>query len=100
MCLSVRRGGIDYIHHEAGHMIGYSPPPDIRLGDDWRPVRTCSFEETPTMLLTSSGGHQKQVVRILLEWCLVNYIVVFFQSHLNSNRFLQDIQHLCGPLKF
>ena len=55
---------------------GSYPPPLLLTysGYHWRPVKTSSLMILPLLLpvvLTSSGGHQKWAVRILLECCLV-----------------------------
>ena len=41
-------------------------------GHHWIPVQTCTLEDlsTPQPVLTSSCGHRKRTVRILLECCL------------------------------
>ena len=47
-----------------------SPATDIYSGYHWRSVQTCSLMNLPPLLpvvLTSSGGHQKWALRILLE---------------------------------
>ena len=64
----------------------------ISSGHLWRPVQTCSLQETPLphpqLVLTSAGtyGRHQRSVRILLECFLVNWNALNFSLTLNYSR--------------
>ena len=54
------------MHHGIGHTLPSTYPPTGHTclllvtsgGDHWRTVQTCSLEDIPQLVLTSSGGHR------------------------------------------